>query len=76
MGCEVGARRGRASEFYELAPPRDSVRSGRLRGPRAADPGRRYGRKRPALCPGVTGAKHDINSIVGSKDVLSSGSRP
>jgi FAD dependent oxidoreductase TIGR03364 len=42
----------KASEFYELAPSRIgcSVTGS------AADPGRRYGRKRPTLCPGVTGA--------------------
>jgi hypothetical protein len=30
MGREVGTRRGRVSEFYELAPRADSVRCGRF----------------------------------------------
>jgi hypothetical protein len=45
MGCDIGTRRGRAGEFYELAPRADSVRRGEFVGHSAANPGRREGSK-------------------------------
>ena len=47
---------GHSERVLRACAAPDSVRCGRFVGHSAANPGRRYGRKRPTLCPGVTAA--------------------